>query len=362
MANKKLGRLMSSDERFLQPRNILTGHDVLEGTCATHTLPLEKVKWTALHQAVELGRIEEVKRILESKKWKHAHYYKDEWTPLHEACSNGETFIVSMLLEHGADVNFTTEASWTALHVASEIGNLETIQFLADYGADINCQDATSWTPLHLSSYYGHLQTVQFLLERSILSIDVKAETLWTPLQIAAYRGHLEIVRTLVDAGAIFTQEAKFPALLLACGEGHDSVATYLLERSNNVLYKKETILVSLSRLVQIGHLRVVRQLLDHFGNVCYKDSALQAALGLAVSFGDDELVKKILKLGADPSENVIMKEGGCLVSCALQKGFLDIAAILLAYGTHETKVQVSQNVFNSRCRQTCYVCVSIKE
>jgi hypothetical protein len=62
-------------------------------------------------------------------------------TPMHVAASAGHADILSLLLEHGADVDGRGIIGATPLHRASRRGKLEAGQCLLDRGADINARD-----------------------------------------------------------------------------------------------------------------------------------------------------------------------------------------------------------------------------
>ena len=70
------------------------------------------------------------------------HYYEDDQRVLHYACRLGDAQIVSVLLKHGAKVNFMHgRESWSAtttlapLHYAS---NVAVAKVLIQHGADVN--------------------------------------------------------------------------------------------------------------------------------------------------------------------------------------------------------------------------------
>lgn len=58
-------------------------------------------------------------------------------TVLGEAVSGGNPAVVTLLLDRGADVNFTSHVHGSALGAAASRGNLEIVTFLLDRGADI---------------------------------------------------------------------------------------------------------------------------------------------------------------------------------------------------------------------------------
>lgn len=56
--------------------------------------------------------------------------------PILHAARNGDTQIVRLLLEHGADANATNDRGHTVLYCAGGHGHLETLRLLLDHGAD----------------------------------------------------------------------------------------------------------------------------------------------------------------------------------------------------------------------------------
>jgi ankyrin repeat protein len=60
--------------------------------------------------------------------------------PIHHAARNGDTQIVRLLIEHGADVNAANPRGHTVLYCAGGHGHLETLQLLLDQGADCDAQ------------------------------------------------------------------------------------------------------------------------------------------------------------------------------------------------------------------------------
>ncbi|KAF5701323.1 Pfs NACHT ankyrin domain-containing protein [Fusarium mundagurra] len=80
---------------------------------------------------------------------------KDRTTPLYRAVQNGYSEIVKMLLEKGADARAADDAGSTPLHLASNNGHLETARILLDKRADIVAVDKYGSTPLHHASRKG---------------------------------------------------------------------------------------------------------------------------------------------------------------------------------------------------------------
>lgn len=64
--------------------------------------------------------------------------------------------VLKILLEHGADINFTNENGQTELHMAADRGSIEVLEALAENGADVNFKDKNGQTPVHSAAASGN--------------------------------------------------------------------------------------------------------------------------------------------------------------------------------------------------------------
>ncbi len=83
-------------------------------------------------------------------------------SPLMMAALNGQTDLVSRLIERGADVNKT---GWTPLHYAATRGHLAVMRLLLDQHAYIDAESPNGTTPLMMAAHYGTPAAVKLLLE-----------------------------------------------------------------------------------------------------------------------------------------------------------------------------------------------------
>ena len=167
-----------------------------------------------LYYAARLGLHDLAERLIaEHPEHVNATYkYGYEKTPMHAAASGGHTKILSLLIEHGVDVDCRGREGYTALHLTSQNGNLEAGKFLLDCGADINARsrwydytspiDAAKYsTPLINAANGGYIEYARMLLERGA-AIDARGQLGRTALHWAIMEGHHEAVRLLLEHGA----------------------------------------------------------------------------------------------------------------------------------------------------------------
>lgn len=134
------------------------------------------------------------------------------------AWSYGDTEIIKLLLERGADVN-AKESSLgaTALAFAISSGHTEIVRLLLENGADINTKDINGYTPLIEATFNNEIEIGRLLLEKGA---DINAKDLrgMTALMFATIKDNIEIVRLLLQYGADvnIVDNHNYTALMLA--------------------------------------------------------------------------------------------------------------------------------------------------
>jgi len=105
--------------------------------------------------------------------------YEDGATPFLRAAQSGDTVLMKVLLEHGADPKIPTAHNDTALAVAAGIGwvegvtfewspqeSIEAVKMCLDLGIDPNVADDQGRTALHGAAHKGRLEIIQLLVDR----------------------------------------------------------------------------------------------------------------------------------------------------------------------------------------------------
>ena len=131
-------------------------------------------------------------------------------TPMHAAVCAGHANILSLLIEHGSDMEAEVgEEGWTPLSRAAWDGRLEVGQFLLDRGANINVRDDGRDTPLILAVRREHVEFARMLLERGAV-IDAKNSRDRTALHTAIEFGCTQAVQLLLEHGADVNVRDKY--------------------------------------------------------------------------------------------------------------------------------------------------------
>ena len=121
-------------------------------------------------------------------------------TPMHVAAGAGHINILSLLLDHGADVDVRNKNGETPLLRASWAGQREAGWYLIDRGADINAPDERNFTPVFVA-FKGHVESARMLLELGAV-IDIRNRYGETPLHQALRWEEIELVRLFLEHGA----------------------------------------------------------------------------------------------------------------------------------------------------------------
>jgi hypothetical protein len=177
-------------------------YDEMEGDRMDTMCP-EKPRAAPLCQAARLG-FRDLAAHLIAEHPEHVNaslrgYWEE--TTIHAAAEGGNTDIVSLLLEHDADVDGRDNVGATPLHWAASSGKLDIGQCLLDHGADINARSRYGWTPLFEAAGGGHVEFAQMLLERGVV-IDARDDDGRTPLSWAVGSGRIQTARFLLKRGA----------------------------------------------------------------------------------------------------------------------------------------------------------------
>lgn len=146
-----------------------------------------------LHKACERGDLEEVKRIVESRRRKverinaHAFSY---FTPLHCACANGHYEVAKYLIDNGADLESSGEYDATPFMWAAAAGHLDICKLLFERGTNVYARNMYNENALVYAVRGRQYEVCKFLLERFPYLIMEKNYCGHTPVDFATKCKH----------------------------------------------------------------------------------------------------------------------------------------------------------------------------
>lgn len=139
----------------------------------------------SIHAAINQGDTEQVSRLLDNDSALLEARDARGWCPIHIASERGNTSIVRLLIERGADVDAPTEDGfdYTALDLAAGNGSAELVQFLLSVGARLDIRNDYEHTPIHTAAILGRPRALEALL-RAGANVNDRVKG-WTPLMYA---------------------------------------------------------------------------------------------------------------------------------------------------------------------------------
>ncbi|CAF2043548.1 unnamed protein product [Rotaria magnacalcarata] len=104
--------------------------------------------------------------------------------------------IVKLLVEHGANVNYTTKTNSTPLRSACYNGNIDMTRYLIENGCDVNLCDNDGRPPLYEAVSCGSMELVQFLLDHGARNFPAICDQV-SPLIWVAEKKRTSIVNAI---------------------------------------------------------------------------------------------------------------------------------------------------------------------
>ena len=238
-------------------------------------------------------------------------------TPLYAAVAGNHTGAARLLLMHDPkpDMDRVTNDQPTLLMHAAGTNNTELVSLLIDHGAEVNFVDPNQYgfskTPLSLACYQGNFEVVKLLLAKGA-NINYTGDDSDSPLLSAIYGGEVEVARHLLQDETVDVKWAATDgttALHAACFAS--SLMSELLERGTPIDGHSLSYGTALHRAVRKHNPKAIEALLanDPRPEVDYvygEDGYLQDEIGftplqLACKLHFPKCVESLLKGGANP-------------------------------------------------------------
>jgi ankyrin repeat protein len=285
-------------------------------------------KAQAILDAVRNGDASAVKKMLRADKSLASTSDASDSTVLMHAAMLGESEIVKLLLDAGADPNAKNKRSGTALLWA--ITDVGTVRLLLDHGADPNVSSIEGRSALYLAaSQPGGGDVVKLLLDKGAKA-GGKDLTGRTPLIAASAIGNVEVMRLLVANGASVNKGmgSGGTPLLSAVASRNPSAVAYLIEQGADVNVRTKRGETALDNAAAWGSLEIVKMLIEKGAKVNTQDyrgysPLMYSAYSEAMPV---EVVRLLLAKGADRSAT---GEGETAMTLAAKRGNTEIVRLL---------------------------------
>ena len=162
---------------------------------------------------------------------------KSNRTPLLWASLSSSSVFIKTLIDLGADVNARrTDDMVAPLILEATWNNYMGISILLEHGANMDTQDSTGYTPLHCCVSKGFFSVSQLLIEHGA-NIDIQDGEEDTPLHCCVSKGFFSVSQLLTDSGCNINlrDSREQTPLYLAAKNNHEHLVKHLLESNADV-------------------------------------------------------------------------------------------------------------------------------
>ncbi|XP_014205049.1 protein TANC2 [Copidosoma floridanum] len=254
----------------------------------------------------------------------------------------GSVEMVSLLLEFGADVELTNSQGCTALILAAARGHCDVVRRLAAAGASLGHTDMAGQCALVHAARHGRLPVVGYLLACDWVVSPNHEEG-------ATASGSTSTSTSLASSSStpeVSREEAAQQAVVAASAKGHESIVEYLLDMSEVVVDRPDTLIgeTALTIAAANGSTATVSALLARGADRTVLNAKGFSALMLAAREGhystSERLLQGSLSMSTDEDVEVttlLLKQkdpvGRSALSLAASEGHTNLIVLLLDKG-----------------------------
>ncbi|XP_008843373.1 caskin-1 isoform X2 [Nannospalax galili] len=229
----------------------------------------------------------------------------DGFSALHHAALNGNTELISLLLEAQAAVDIKDNKGMRPLHYAAWQGRKEPMKLVLKAGSAVNVPSDEGHIPLHLAAQHGHYDVSEMLLQHQSnpCMVDNSGKT---PLDLACEFGRVGVVQLLLSSNMCTALLEPRPGdatdpngtspLHLAAKNGHIDIIRLLLQAGIDINRQTKSG-TALHEAALCGKTEVVRLLLDSGINAQVRNTYSQTALDIVHQFTTSQASKEIKQL-----------------------------------------------------------------
>lgn len=163
-----------------------------------HVTPAEQLRDVLMHQHLDAvdALVSEHPGLLTTFHAEPRAWGEEQWLPLHHAAWIGDASAIRLLLRHGASPDSRTRftsplhARETAVSIAARSGHTLAVSVLIEHGAELEVRDANNLSPLAHAARGGFIEVVDPLIQHAVM-VDPVCDLLRTPLHLAIFGSDL---------------------------------------------------------------------------------------------------------------------------------------------------------------------------
>ncbi|XP_046550945.1 uncharacterized protein LOC124260704 isoform X4 [Haliotis rubra] len=246
--------------------------------------------------------------------------YRKDTTSLFEACYQGHTNIVRLLLQY--EMYMSDQAVSSSFHLVCERGNIGVLHLLLDSGLYVDHVDETGSTGLYICSRNARDSAVQVLLENGANPCHVNNEG-ETPLHAAMESNNFTVMKSLLRYTTSFS---NVPVSMLNNGYLFKLVSENIHEKSLAAVDSDSNSL--LHHAVRFGFPDSVATLLERGVDGSLTNCKKETAMHIAAERGCRKSVRLLIRY--HHTSNVENMDKQTPLHCAASEGHLNIVKDLI--------------------------------
>lgn len=254
--------------------------------------------------AIELGNVQEVRRLLEAGADVNARDNLGA-TPLHHAAAAGHSKLLKLLITEGADINARNNEGVSPLYVAVDRGGAKAAALLISSGADVNIRTQSDFTPLTPAATNGDLSVVRLLIDHNadvnVIDREGRSPLLWA---LKGLQGKWIINSS--SPGAVAERKEMGDAAFKQFKEALDGVpgqwrevAMLLIDRGADINIENDDD-TPLAMAALVDDKGLVEALLKKGANINGAKHAYETPLHAAIAENQRKMAEFLIKNGAD--------------------------------------------------------------
>ncbi len=206
--------------------------------------------------------------------------------------------VLTLLIEHGADVNIVSKYSESALRVLSCRGRFDAVEFLLGHGAD---EKTLAWTDLIRAVALGTYEEFEALL---LQCTNLEQRDYWerTPWLVSLLAGDLNKAQRLLTAGAQINEVGRCGQIpmMYAIEGNHIHVLEWLITLGIDLNATDEFGQTALLTATELGRLQCASRLLNAGADRTKSSSNGERPI---TTVCDIQMLKLLTEAGEDPSQ-----------------------------------------------------------